>query len=299
LRTISRTGKRAFAGALVVGAIGMLVAPHVAQAHFVLNEPPAWMSQDSLGIPEKLGPCGDESDGTDAATPSNIVTAYQQGQTITVTVNEVIFHPGHYRISLAVNDRSELPAEPLVTAGSTACGSAPIQSPPVFPVLADGVFVHTTAFTAPQSIQITLPANVTCTKCTLQVIEFMADHGLNVPGGCFYHHCADLSIQPPDGGGTSVGTDAATGVGRSDASSSSPPGTDAGGGTVGSDGGGTGGTTTGAGASADAATDTAKGSSSSGCSLGRGHAASTLEWMGGLGAAVMMARRRRRRARPT
>jgi hypothetical protein len=46
---------------------------------------------------------------------------------------------------------------------------------------------------------------MTCTKCTLQVIEFMSNHGLNNPGGCFYHHCADISIQPAGGGGASGG----------------------------------------------------------------------------------------------
>jgi hypothetical protein len=102
-----------------------------------------------------------------------------------------------------VNDRSELPPEPLVTPGATTpCGTVPIESPPVFPVLADDVFDHTAPFTTPQSAQITLPSNVTCTHCTLQVIEFMSDHPLNNPGGCFYHHCADISIGVD--GGTST-----------------------------------------------------------------------------------------------
>ncbi len=176
-------------------ALGLVLVAVVgqgrAEAHFSLDAPACWMSQDSLGAPEKLGPCGDEGGGT----PTNIVTAFQSGQTITVTINEIIFHPGHYRIAMSVNDRSELPPEPPVTAGTTPCGSVPVQSPPVFPVLADGVFDHSAAFSGPQSVQITLPANVTCSHCTLQVIEFMSDHGLNVPGGCFYHHCADFSLQ--------------------------------------------------------------------------------------------------------
>ena len=36
--------------------------------------------------------------------------------------------------------------------------------------------------------------NINCEKCTLQVIQFMADHGYNQPGGYSYHHCADLQI---------------------------------------------------------------------------------------------------------
>jgi MYXO-CTERM domain-containing protein len=184
---------------VAVGAIGVL-APAEAHAHFILQDPPSWMSQDSLGTPEKLGPCGDEGGGTASGT----VTAFSPGQTITVTVNEVIFHPGHYRIALSVTDRNMLPPEPNVTpGGGVACGTADIMSPAVFPVLADDVFDHTAPFGGPQSVQITLPTNVTCTHCTLQVIEFMSQHGLNNPGGCFYHHCADISIQGPamDGGG--------------------------------------------------------------------------------------------------
>ena len=190
LPTAGARARRALGSALAIAAAGLL-SPGLAHAHFVLQEPASSMSQDFLGSPQKLGPCGDEAGGT----PTGTVTTFQQGQTITVTIDETIFHPGHYRISLAVNDRSELPEEPIVTAGSSPCGSAPIQDPPVFPVLADGVFAHTAPFSGPQTVQITLPPDVTCTHCTLQVLEFMAQHPLNNPGGCYYHHCADLAIE--------------------------------------------------------------------------------------------------------
>ena len=36
--------------------------------------------------------------------------------------------------------------------------------------------------------------NISCKKCTLQVVQFMAEHGFNNPGGYSYHHCADLQI---------------------------------------------------------------------------------------------------------
>jgi hypothetical protein len=173
--------------ALLVGAVGVF-APVLAHAHFVLVTPDAWMSQDVLGFPEKLGPCGDEGGGT----PTGKVTVFHPGQTIAVTINEVVTHPGHYRVALAVNDRSDLPPEPLVTpTGNDPCASAAIQSPPTFPILADNVLPHTQAFGAPQTFTVTLPTNVTCAKCTLQVLEFMSNH--STP--CFYHHCADISIQ--------------------------------------------------------------------------------------------------------
>ena len=177
-------------GALLLCA-GVL-APTFADAHFVLLAPESWMSQDAYGFPLKLGPCGDEGGGT----PTGVVTPFQPGETIAVTINEVIAHPGHYRVALAVNDRSELPAEPVVTpTAEDQCASAAIEDPAVFPVLADDVLAHTQPFSAPQTFYVTLPSDVTCTKCTLQVLEFMSSHG----APCFYHHCADISI-----GGTPV-----------------------------------------------------------------------------------------------
>jgi MYXO-CTERM domain-containing protein len=185
------------------------------EAHFILQAPTSWLVQDTAGLPEKLGPCGDEYDNTSSAVASNVVTAYQVGDTITITINEVIFHPGHYRISLGDPDRDALPPEPAVTPGTnTPCGTAAIESTPVYPVLADNVFPHTAPFSTPQTTTVKLPSNVTCAKCTLQVIEFMSEHPLNNPGGCFYHHCANISIgvadsgTPPSDAGT--GNDAAT-----------------------------------------------------------------------------------------
>jgi hypothetical protein len=168
--------------ALVLLALG----PPPATAHFALQSPASWRSQDALGNPQKVGPCGEE----DSDPLTGAVTAFAPGETITITLDETIFHPGHYRVALAVNDRSELPDEPPVTPGATACGSAPVMDPPVFPVLADGALRHTYPFPDTRFIQVTLPKDVTCTRCTLQVLEFMSDH----PAPCFYHHCADISI---------------------------------------------------------------------------------------------------------
>jgi MYXO-CTERM domain-containing protein len=274
MRKTSSTGVRVGVAALFPALVAVIAAPRLAEAHFVLEDPPAWMSQDSLGLPQKLGPCGDELDGTDAATPTGSVTSVQEGQTITVTVHEVIFHPGHYRISLA-DDRSGLPAEPVVTAGSTPCGSVPIESPPVFPVLADGVFLHTTAFTAPQSIQITLPAGVTCAHCTLQVIEFMGNHPLNVPGGCFYHHCADLAIVARDADAGHE-PDAAT----TDAASTTDAAKDSGSAT----------------GPVDAGLPPTVTPSASSCSCRVGSAGSAAGGLAWLGAAALASVRRRRRA---
>jgi hypothetical protein len=191
--------KRATPLALALAAL--LAAPPTAAAHFILVSPESWRAQSGLGDPQKVGPCGDE--GTAAGT--GVVTAYAPGQTITVTIDETIYHPGHYRVALAVNDRTELPPTPVVTPGDSDCGSAAIQDPPVFPVLVDGALEHTNPFSGTRTIQVTLPSDVICERCTLQMLEFMSDH----PAPCFYHHCADISIGTSTPGECAVDADCA------------------------------------------------------------------------------------------
>jgi hypothetical protein len=177
---------RIVVGTAVLIGVGGVVTP--ARAHFVLVAPDSWMSQGEFGDPQKVGPCGEEGGGT----PTSAVTAFRPGQTIEVTIDEKIFHPGHYRVALAVNDRSELPPEPAVTTvNGDPCGSTEIEDPPALPILADNMLPHTQPFEEPQTFTVTLPTDVTCTRCTLQIIEYMSHHGRP----CFYHHCADLSIQ--------------------------------------------------------------------------------------------------------
>ena len=56
-------------------------------------------------------------------------------------------------------------------------------------------FRTTRARATPQTYEtdVELP-NINCAKCTLQIVQWMAEHGLNVPGEYTYHHCADLQI---------------------------------------------------------------------------------------------------------
>ena len=71
-----------------------------------------------------------------------------------------------------------------------------IQNPVQPPILADGLWPHSTRPTGalpPWETDIDLP-NINCEKCTLQIIQFMAEHGLNRDGDYSYHHCADLQI---------------------------------------------------------------------------------------------------------
>jgi hypothetical protein len=171
-------------------------APGV-RAHFKLLEPQGWLVEADNGDPQKKAPCGGTS--ANAGMPSNIVNKIQGGQKLHIKVRETVFHPGHYRIALAVNSRSELPADPMIMTREGARGpqsvSADIQNPVRIPVLADGLFVHTVRPAVPDEFEtdIEIP-NINCPKCTLQIIEFMAEHGLNADGDYSYHHCADLQI---------------------------------------------------------------------------------------------------------
>jgi hypothetical protein len=166
-----------------------------ANAHFRLVEPEPWIAGNGLGDPQKMAPCGGTSQ--DPGTPTNIVTKVQGGSKLHIKIQETVFHPGFYRIALAVNSRSELPPDPQPVTVPTDKGprsvAGTIQYPPQIPVLADGLFQHTALATAPWETDVQLP-NITCAKCTLQVIQFMAQHMLNKDGDYTYHHCADLQI---------------------------------------------------------------------------------------------------------
>lgn len=178
---------------LVLALTGITVLlSGVAEAHFALVQPPSSLATEDGG--KGAPPCGE-------GTPSNIVTKVRGGHPIMIKLVEFVPHPGHYRVALSVNSRAELPPDPDVVADKNGQSvSVAIQNPKI-PVLVDGLFVHTNASdTVTWQADIMLP-NINCAKCTLQIIEFMAEHGPNVGGGYFYHHCADLQITADPGSG--------------------------------------------------------------------------------------------------
>jgi hypothetical protein len=182
---------------LSFAALALAVQP-ATQAHFKLIEPASWLIEGDRGDPQKAGPCGGSN--TDWGKPSYAVSRITGGQKLHLKIQETVYHPGHYRVALAVNSPTELPPDPKATTRDTEKGpwsvSAEIQDPPQLPVLADGLFVHATKPTeamAPWETDVQLP-NINCKKCTLQVIQFMAEHGFNNPGGYTYHHCAEVQI---------------------------------------------------------------------------------------------------------
>jgi hypothetical protein len=177
---------------LTAAVLLIAAATGTAGAHFTLKAPPAYSKQDGDGLPEKSPPCGQADPGTPMVSVPGEMT-FAAGDMVTITIDENIFHPGHYRVAVA-QDEASLPADPTVTMDGDQCATAAIETTAVLPVVADDLFDHTKSFATPQTMQVQLPPTLTCAHCLLQVIEFMSDHPLNNPGGCFYHHCARVSI---------------------------------------------------------------------------------------------------------
>jgi hypothetical protein len=180
---------------VLCGAAALAVLAPQGGAHFRLLEPASWLEESQLGDPQKMAPCGGTS--ADPGKPTGAVTSVKGGEKLHIRLRETIFHPGFYRVALAVNSRDELPPDPEVKTEPTAKGprsvSAAIHYPPVPPVLADGLFPHTAKFDKEVEADVEIP-NISCSKCTLQIVEFMAAHGLNKDGDYSYHHCAALQI---------------------------------------------------------------------------------------------------------
>jgi MYXO-CTERM domain-containing protein len=156
-----------------------------AEAHFHLNSPAASLVQDSGGNPQKTEPCGG------AGTATNAVTPVQSGAMLSISITETISHAGYYRVFLAQN-MAGLPKDPLATATDASCNGLVPVSNPTLPMLADGLLMHTTLNPATQTMQVPIPAGMTCTNCVLQVVEYMQNH----PYSCYYHHCATVNISP-------------------------------------------------------------------------------------------------------
>jgi len=193
---------------LFVAGAAVLASVATTSAHFKMLTPAPWVITNDLGDPQKVGPCGGDAKGVNDPILSKAVTKVVGGSLLPLKIQETIFHSGHYRVALAVNSRTELPPDPYAAEKWTERGLysvwGQIQSPPQVPILADGLFQHypkpgepasqrPKTPMAPWETQIEIP-NINCAKCTLQVVQFMADHVYNQPGGYAYHQCADLQI---------------------------------------------------------------------------------------------------------
>ena len=174
-----------------------LAAPAVVSAHFSLLTPKGAIEEENaLGDPQKLGPCGGTT--ANAGKPTGIVTEVAGGELLRVKVKETVYHPGHFRIALAVLDRKELPIDPEDTTkdvnGKPWSVSGKVDPNPKPPVLVDGLWEHHERKPAEEFQTYVHIPNINCDHCSLQIIQFMENHPVNPDGRFTYHHCADLKI---------------------------------------------------------------------------------------------------------
>jgi hypothetical protein len=263
---------------LAVGLVS-LALPVTAQAHFNLTLPPSMAKSTEGGKGD--APCGPDTQDK-AATAT--VTPVTGGQVLMLNIDETTPHPGFYRFAISTTTPPTFPADNavcdsgknIILPSSNALSAKGLISNPVrFPVIADGMFIHMEDNPPKQSFpnaghtgQVIVP-NLTCEKCTLQVIEYMNKHGSNGPSaGFFYHHCALLKItadpnkplDPPAAAGAGgapscdAGAPGTAGAGMGGGGGSASGGTGGASGGTGGASGGTGGASAGAGgASAGAA----------------------------------------------
>jgi len=194
--------KRAAVAVVVLSPFALAGA---AWAHITLQSPADWLiGAGGLGTAQKHEPCGDPS----LAKPSGQVTTFHPGDMIPVAWTEVIPHTGWFRLALTP-DRALL-REPMATVDPATgdAKDATTTKPEQTLVTVDGVYVMDGLFRhdgaevgKTYSWMFPVPA-ITCAHCTLQLIQFMVDHGSNTGGndGYFYHLCADIAITPAAGG---------------------------------------------------------------------------------------------------
>jgi hypothetical protein len=165
-------------GAVIALGVG-LATP--AGAHLALVAPPSRYGAAVLKDP----PCG-----AAGGARSGQVTVLEPGATITVTWNEYIDHPGHYRIAFDADGDDDF-VDPICTAGCTT-RTPTIELYSNETVLLDGIADTRGGNT---SVQVTLP-DVECERCTLQVIQVMYDKPpYTLPGDDLYYQCADLVLR--------------------------------------------------------------------------------------------------------
>jgi hypothetical protein len=153
-----------------------VLATTPAAAHIQLDDPPARTSS------QKAGPCG----AADAPRGDTVAT-FAPGQTITVRWRETINHPAHYRIAFDADGDDDF-ADPL--------DFMDFSGNPT--VLLDAIADRDGG---EYSAEVTLP-DVTCERCTLQVVQVMYDKPPYGDGNDLYYQCADIAVvgDVPDAG---------------------------------------------------------------------------------------------------
>lgn len=167
-----------------------------AQAHIRLTYPqPRYpIPEIEMGQQQKEGPCGVKND---SRVPER-VTVFEPGETITVTFNETVDHPGFYRISFDDDgqDAFQYPKS-----------RDEVKPDPTLPVLVDDIPDKVGG--GMYSVEVTLP-DIECENCTLQLIQVMRAGDGPFTDGDIYYQCADIALRRSNAG---VGGAGAGGVG--------------------------------------------------------------------------------------
>ena len=101
MTALARTACLGFAALALSASV-----PTALDAHFRLLAPGSWVVESDRGDPQKLAPCGNAAD----AKPTGTVDKAVGGSKLHIKVQETVYHPGHYRVALAVNSRAGWPA---------------------------------------------------------------------------------------------------------------------------------------------------------------------------------------------
>lgn len=126
---------------------------------------------------QKNPPCGRANNDGRGET----VNVFAPGQTITVSWDETVNHPGHFRIAFDDDGQDAFYDPPTENTCDTG-----------MPILADCIPDLPGGGAA--SFDITLP-NIECENCTLQVIQVMTDKPPFGDGNDMYYQCADLALR--------------------------------------------------------------------------------------------------------
>lgn len=149
----------------VLGGLSLIASPSF--AHIQLDYPPARTTS------QKSSPCG-----AAGSVRGESITRLQAGETLIVRWRETINHPGHYRISF--DDDGQDFVEPASFTDFYTDGS----------VLHDDIADKSGG---EYTFEMTVP-NVSCTNCTLQVVQVMTDKAPYGDGNDLYYQCADIEI---------------------------------------------------------------------------------------------------------
>lgn len=207
-----------------VGLLAWAALSATAQAHIKLIKPDAWLNEDGSGGPQKGGPCG--PGGFDDVQPvpmSMKVTTVTAGDMLMVEFDETVHHPGWFRIALA-EDPKDFEEIEFPNADNCNYDMSKVPTEPHGNVLKDGFGMDTNIAGENRKFMemVKLP-DTPCEKCTLQVIQVMAD-ALHAPPGCVYYHCAELKILPKGGPGAAAGSGGSAAAGSGSVASAAGKG---------------------------------------------------------------------------